>query len=243
MSRPTRTRRQPAGPTPDAWRRVDGTAAERPKGRRREVLKLLRASATHMGVAEIAASLDVHPNTARFHLDVLVDTGLAERVEMLPVGPGRPPLVFRARPGMDPAGPRSYRLLAAILAGSLAATPDPAAQAVELGRRWGGDFVEQPSSAATTTPNQATDWLMGLLDDLGFSPESRSADGHPQIGLRHCPFLELADTHAEVICPLHLGLMQGAMEKLGSSITVESLEPFAQPDLCLTHLSRPTQAA
>jgi len=243
MSRPTRARREPAASTSDAWRRVDGAGAERPKGRRREVLELLRASATPLGVAQIATSLDVHPNTVRFHLDVLVDTGLAERVEMRPVGPGRPALVFQARPGMDPAGPRSYRLLAAIMASSLAATPDPAARAVELGRRWGGGLVDQAGSEATPSPNTATDRLTGLLDDLGFSPERRSAGGHHQIGLRHCPFLELADTQAEVICPLHLGLMQGAMEELGSSITVESLEPFAEPDLCLVHLSGPTESA
>ena len=36
---------------------------------------------------------------------------------------------------------------------------------------------------------------------------------------------------------MHLGLMQGALATLGSSATVEQLDPFAEPDLCVAHLS------
>jgi hypothetical protein len=35
---------------------------------------------------------------------------------------------------------------------------------------------------------------------------------------------------------VHLGLMQGALAALRAPITVGRLEPFAEPDLCLTHL-------
>jgi hypothetical protein len=31
--------------------------------------------------------------------------------------------------------------------------------------------------------------------------------------------------------------MQGAMEQFSDEVTVTSLEPFAEPDLCLTHLA------
>ena len=46
-------------------------------------------------------------------------------------------------------------------------------------------------------------------------------------------------TQARVICPVHLGLMRGAMTALGAPVTVERLDPFAEPDLCLAHLSVP----
>jgi predicted ArsR family transcriptional regulator len=85
-----------------------------------------------------------------------------------------------------------------------------------------------------------------LLGDLGFSPEHRPTDSGGQIGLRHCPFLDLVETQARVVCPLHLGLMQGAATALGASVTVERLEPFAEPDLCLVHLGgahRPKKGA
>jgi predicted ArsR family transcriptional regulator len=36
------------------------------------------------------------------------------------------------------------------------------------------------------------------------------------VRLRHCPFLELAEHHRDIICPLHLGLIQGAFAGLAS---------------------------
>ena len=67
-------------------------------------------------------------------------------------------------------------------------------------------------------------------------PSSEIAGPRRQIGLRHCPFLDLIADQARVICPVHLGLMQGVMSALGASETVERLDPFAEPDLCLAHL-------
>lgn len=177
----------------------------------------------------------------RFHLDALAGQGQVERLDTAPAGPGRPPLVFRARRRMDPAGPRNYRLLAGILASGLVAGPDPATRATEAGRAWGTYLAGPPAPALSA--KQAVDRLVGLLDDRGFAPERRSAGGRKQIGLRHCPFLELADTQARVICPVHLGLMRGAMTALGAPVTVERLDPFAEPDLCVAHLSAPGRAS
>jgi len=55
--------------------------------------------------------------------------------------------------------------------------------------------------------------------------------------LRHCPFLELAETSAQVVCPVHLGLMQGAMDAWGAPVDVDRLDAFVEPDLCLAHLT------
>jgi predicted ArsR family transcriptional regulator len=206
----------------------------RDPGRRDEVLAALRDSPEPLGIAEIADLLQVHPNTVRFHLDALTDAGRAERVHTRPTGPGRPPLAYRARPGMDPAGPRNYRLLAAVLAADLATGPDPAAAAAAAGRAWGSRLVDGPAAGADGVAT-----LVGLLDDLGFAPQWPAPGGHDdRIGLRHCPFLELVRTDADVVCPLHLGLMQGAMTALDTPVVVERLEPFAGSDLCLAHLAR-----
>ena len=85
----------------------------------------LRVSGSPMTIAEIADRLEVHPNTARFHLESLLRSRHVEQVDGTVVGPGRPPLVFRARRGMDPAGPRSYRLLAGISPANSAPNPVP----------------------------------------------------------------------------------------------------------------------
>jgi predicted ArsR family transcriptional regulator len=63
------------------------------------------------------------------------------------------------------------------------------------------------------------------------------------VGLRRCPFLELAEARAQVVGPVHLGLMPGAMDAWGTSLTVHRLDPFAEPDLCVAHLSAAGPAA
>ncbi|ETB53679.1 transcriptional regulator, partial [Mycobacterium avium subsp. paratuberculosis 10-8425] len=84
---------------------------------------------------------------------------------------------------------------------------------------------------------QAIAQLVDVLDELGFAPERRVIDGEQQVGLRHCPFLELAENSSNVVCPVHLGLMQGAMETWGAPVSVDRLDPFVEPDLCLAHLT------
>ncbi|WP_240197009.1 helix-turn-helix transcriptional regulator [Nonomuraea lactucae] len=219
----------------------EGASGARPAapvtGRRRHILTMLREAGAPLRVADIAERLGVHVNTVRFHLDALAESGQVERVDAAPAGPGRPPLAYRARPGMDPGGPRSYRQLAEILAGNLATGPEPVTRAIEAGRAWGGYLVDRPAPTEGVTREVAVRRLVGLLEDLGFAPEEQPAAGPGQIGLRHCPFLELVRTQGKTICPLHLGLMQGAMAAIGAPVTVDRLSPFAQPDLCVAHLA------
>jgi predicted ArsR family transcriptional regulator len=78
-----------------------------------------------------------------------------------------------------------------------------------------------------------------MLDGLDFAPEP-VADGNgsaDRIRLRHCPFLELVEPHRDLVCPLHLGLMQGALDELGAPVTVTGLEPFAEATACLAYLT------
>ncbi|OBI22906.1 transcriptional regulator [Mycobacterium sp. E2462] len=208
-------------------------------GRRRKVLRVLRGSSAPMSIVAIAEVLDVHPNTVRFHLESLVADGQVEHVELERKGPGRPPLMFRAVRQMDRGGTRHYRLLAEVLAAAFAAEPDPGAKARAAGRAWARKTeVALPSSPdAPATADEAIEHLIDVLDDLGFAPEHRIGEGGHQLGLRHCPFLELAENRTSVICPVHLGLMQGTVESMGAPLSVDALEPFAEPDLCLAHLT------
>lgn len=194
--------------------------------RRVDVLSTLKASATPMTIAQIATELAVHANTVRFHLEHLEARGQVERVQPHHRSPGRPPQLYRAVRRMDPAGPTHYRMLAEILANGLAADDDPAAKAREMGRAWGRTL---PHPAA----HSPVDALVQALDDIGFAPEPPE-DG--RLRLRHCPFLELAQTRASVVCPIHLGLMQGALESWQAPVAVERLDAFVEPDLCVAHL-------
>jgi predicted ArsR family transcriptional regulator len=204
--------------------------------RRREVLDLLRSAGTSMSILDVARRVGLHPNTVRFHLQALESTGQVERVDSTHSGPGRPPLLFRAHRGMDPAGPRNYRLLAEVLVAGMGTDSDSRAEAVAAGQAWGTRLVSTEADEPPATDDEATSRLVGLLDDVGFSPERRVAAGGGQIGLHHCPFLDLVPAHTGVVCPVHLGLMQGALAGMGATVTVDKLEPFVEPDLCLAHL-------
>ena len=203
-------------------------------GRRRDVLRLLRASADTMSILAIADALGVHPNTVRFHLDVLVRDGQVEQVAPGRKGPGRPPLMFQAVRQMDRGGTRQYRLLAEILGTAIATERHSGDMARAAGRAWGRAMEPPPDGASSA--EDAVDRLVEMLDELGFAPERRTATGSSADRPAALPFLELAESQTDVVCPVHLGLMQGAMEAWGSPATIDRLEPFDQPDLCLAHI-------
>jgi predicted ArsR family transcriptional regulator len=211
-------------------------SAKQSFGRRLDVLRVLRAADSAMNIVAIAETLDVHPNTVRFHLDTLVSTGRVEQVAPDRKGPGRPALMFRATRRMDPGGPRHYQLLAEILVAGLAGDRDADAKALAAGREWGLQLKPPPpTTAGKPDTDESIEHLVDLLDELGFAPEHR---GDEQLGLRHCPFLELAESQKAIICPIHLGLMQGALEAWEAPVTADRLEAFVEPDLCLVHLTR-----
>ncbi|OBJ33281.1 MULTISPECIES: helix-turn-helix transcriptional regulator [Mycolicibacter] len=213
-----------------------------PGGRRLDVLRLVQAADEPLSIAQIADELGVHPNTVRFHLDTLVEEGRVEHTEPDHKGRGRPALMFRAIRQMDRGGTRRFRLLAEILTIGLAADADPSGKALAAGRAWGHRLrpLHQPSGPVDA--EESTGHLLEMLDELGFEPERLQPDatGDEQLGLRHCPFLELAETSTQVVCPIHLGLMQGALEAWDAPMTVDRLDPFAKPDLCVAHLKSAT---
>jgi predicted ArsR family transcriptional regulator len=205
-------------------------------GRRDVILQLLRASAEPRSIASVADVLGVHPNTVRFHIDALLRAGRVEQVLGDSAGRGRPPILFRASRRMDPTGPTNYRLLASILTGYVAEHPDAAGIAAQLGRSTSPALV--PSSAQGRAPSKtrAVTELVELAE-LGFEPEPADGPRAREIRLRHCPFQNLAEQYGEVICSVHLGLMQGALSAMRAPVTVDRLDPFVEPDLCVAHLA------
>ncbi|CAL9364491.1 helix-turn-helix transcriptional regulator [Streptomyces sp. enrichment culture] len=232
--------------------RADGRAAPR----RRALLEVLREADGPLGVGEIARRMGIHTNTVRLHLDALVADGAVEGTVEPASGRGRPRTVYAPRRGMDRGGRREYLLLARILLSRLAADEAGAASAaVEAGRAWGGHLVPSAPPYRAVDAREAVDRLTALLADLGFdpapgsaAPDHRPADasadgpGPDRVLLRHCPFLELAEEYGDVVCPLHLGLMQGALEQQRAPVAAVRLEPFAAPDLCVAHLAPAPQS-
>ena len=81
-----------------------------------------------------------------------------------------------------------------------------------------------------------------LLDAVGFQSEARPTEKGIEVRLRHCPFREVAQKHTDIVCAIHLGLMQGALDELGAPVAATSLDPFVTPQMCIAHLHA-TQAA
>lgn len=205
---------------------------------RSRTLAVLQDAGRPLGVNDVAEQLGLHANTARFHLDGLVDAGLVERTTEEREQPGRPRTLYAALPGSEGAGQRSYRLLAEILTSYLAATSSrPANAAAEAGFTWGRYLAERPPPFRRTDAAAATGQLVKMLDDVGFAPEATTAGRKRQILLHHCPFREAAVEHREVVCSVHLGLMQGLLAELDAPLTAERLEPFVEPSLCIAHLA------
>ncbi|WP_213450674.1 helix-turn-helix transcriptional regulator [Rhizomonospora bruguierae] len=209
---------------------------------RGRVLEVLRAAGEPVAVQEVAQRSGLHRNTARFHLDGLVDAGLAERETEDRRLPGRPRIVYSAVASNVPAGQRSYRLLAEMLTSVVTeALPEPARAAVTAGEAWGRYLVDRPAPSQRVDAAEGVRRLSTVLADLGFDPGEPGDPANPVIPLRHCPFREVAEEHREVVCSLHLGLMRGALAETRAPWVADRLEPFVQPSLCLAHL-RPRSA-
>ncbi|MDG5482001.1 helix-turn-helix transcriptional regulator [Mycolicibacterium gadium] len=219
--------------------RTDTAAQQRgvgTPGRRDVILALLRASVEPRSISSIADELGVHPNTVRFHIDALLRAGRVEQVLGDSAGRGRPPTLFRASRRMNPTGPTNYQLLAGVLTGYVSREPDAADIAAQLGRSTGPALVAADTQGRAATRTRAVADLVELLAELGFEPEPVDGRRAREIRLRHCPFQSLAEQHGEVTCSLHLGLMQGALNAMRAPVSVDRLDAFVEPDLCVAHL-------
>jgi predicted ArsR family transcriptional regulator len=205
---------------------------------RARVLAVLQEADGPLGVGEVAARVALHPNTVRFHLDGLVESGLVDRSTEEREQPGRPRVLYMARPGTARVGRRSYRLLAEILASYVAAgVPQPARAATRAGHAWGRFLADRLPPFGRVDAAEATKRLTGTLSEIGFEPEAVTSGRQRRILLRHCPFREVAEAHRDVVCSIHLGLMQGLLASIDAPIDAERLEPFVQPNLCIAHLA------
>jgi predicted ArsR family transcriptional regulator len=213
---------------------TDLTAEIAVSASRKDVIEKLRSAEGPLSVAQLAKRTGLHINTARFHLDGLVCDGLATRKVEARGTRGRPRILYISRDGQ---GPRSFGLLAQLLT-ALVASLDGASQAtLAIGRAWGGNLVNEMSPEPPVDLDEALVRFSALLEAIGFEPEIvKPSPKKVEVRLHHCPFREVAELHAEVICNLHLGLMQGALSQLHAKVEALPLSPFVTPNLCTATL-------
>jgi predicted ArsR family transcriptional regulator len=220
-------------------RQLLGPEDSSPLGRSRaDVLDKLRAADGPLGVREIAQQTGLHANTARFHLEALVEAGLAARETEDRETPGRPRIGYRAVAD-SPAGGRRYRLLAEMLASLIDGTTAAPAKAAEAaGREWGAYLTQQPPPYQRLTAAESVAKLTAIMTEFGFAPQPEGGGGGQyRLCLKHCPFRELAERHPDLICSLHLGMMRGALARMRAPLSADQLDPFVKPDLCVARLT------
>ena len=196
------------------------------------VLAVLEREPRAVTLTRLSELTGLHANTLRDHLDVLVSAGLVRRCKAAPQGRGRPAWLYSVSGRARSGAVAEYAGLAAVLAELVARTSDdPSAAAVDAGTSWGRRLADGRSQE-TAGPRQV---VLELLEDLRFAPE---AEGE-RVRLTRCPLLEAAVAHPDVVCGVHLGIVRGALERLGADPSGTRLVPFAEPGACLLTVPAP----
>jgi len=183
---------------------------------------------------EAAAAVGVSRSLVAFHLDRLVDVGLAtvtyeRRNGRSGPGAGRPAKIYhRSSETVAASVPgRDYGLAAALFAqaitvsaaGDMGVESALALAATGYGRALG----EAARSHARGRPSRAAGLAAAhaVLGEAGFEPDVRGRS----IVLRNCPFDALVRTNRDLVCGMNRSLMAGVIDGLRLSGTVASFEP------------------
>lgn len=176
-------------------------------------LELARSSRA-LSTAEIAETLDLHPNTVRPHLERMRDVGLLDQRVESRGAVGRPTHRYSLVADAPSLGlePPVFPLLARMLLGMADRAGVDGDDAADTGRDQGRADAE---GFAPSTPCEQA--LMAQLDLLGFDPEIEGGDGGVTVAFTHCPFRELAERNPDLVCNLHRGMVEGLVDALGGA--------------------------
>ncbi len=227
----TEAEEQPGRSAPGSNRRNETYHAALASHTRRRVLDALAGSPGPVDAQAIAGVLELHVSTVRFHLDHLEEVRLVRRESGGDRRRGRPRVLYTAVLEAERDGDSREQLIE-VLAGALAHSDvdQGRGRAISAGRTWARGLVPERSDS-----DNPPSGLIEVLGRLGFDP---AADGDV-IQLRGCPFRDAARRHPQVVCSVHLGLVQQLLDGDGDDGHAPPdvrLLPFVQPNLCLITL-------
>jgi predicted ArsR family transcriptional regulator len=221
----------PAQATPRIYDGTTGGSVH--GGRRTHIIQILRDAKQPLSVVDVAALVGVHANTARFHLESLVDAGMATRQAEPSAQPGRRRILYIGTlPNQTHERAQGYRLLAEILTGTIAQRfPEAGERMYEVGFQWGSYLTSRPSPFETLDEEEIDQRVMDKLDALWFAPELRHTP-RTHLVFHNCPFVDSARANPDVVCRLHGGMVNGALAELRSAQRVVELVPLVEPHQC-----------
>ena len=199
----------------------------------------LARSARPLATAEIAETLDLHPNTVRPHLERMRDVGLLD-VETDARGTvGRPQHRYSIAADAPTLGlePATFQVLARMLVRLAATASLGTDEAVEAGREQGElDAITAGDGDRDLDGRSCLDALVARLDALGFDPAAVEDDGQATVAFTHCPFRELAERLPDVVCGLHRGLVEGFVDTAGGA-RVDAFHPLTDRTPCQVEIA------
>jgi predicted ArsR family transcriptional regulator len=190
-----------------------------------------------LSTAEIAESLDLHPNTVRPHLERMREVGLLVVDADSRGTVGRPQHRWNLAPEAPSLGlePSAFRVLAGLLAAVAAGAGASQHLLAEAGRVQGRAAGANRAAAGVQSCLEA---LVDELADLGFDPAVADDGSVTTVGFTHCPFRDLAEAYPDVVCELHRGIVEGVIQGVpNAEVMVEAFATLADRDPCRVELT------
>ncbi|UAJ79892.1 helix-turn-helix domain-containing protein [Leifsonia sp. ZF2019] len=177
----------------------------------------------------LAASVGLHHNTVREHLDRLVDDGLVVRTTEHRTVRGRPQVLYSAARGLD---------------GASASARAQTGRAIELGRAYRRSFPQGPREAAgpgevgpaaESAADAQLDVLEDYLDRCGFDPQvDRDA---LEIRLS-CPFEGMRSELSESLCTVDRRVVCSVLARVEGPLAVTGITPTGEAGACVLTMER-----
>lgn len=182
---------------------------------RDHVLATVEAAAEPVDATHVAAALDIHVSTARFHLNNLIDTGMVKAVALPATSVGRPRTGYAPTVAMP-----DVRLIALLVENLGADRAQRTAAAVDIGRRWAEPITDGPILHAPrcglADPVPVAE---ALLSRLGFVVRSAtSAFGEHELAICSCPLRDITRADPAVSRAIVEGALQESLDALPALI-------------------------
>lgn len=198
---------------------------------RAAVLALLQGEGG-ISVQDTAETLGIHNNTARFHLEALVESGFARLESDEPHGQGRPRTLYSATGDAPRVDTGHLRDFTQVLVRQLILTaPEPQRLAEDVGRTWGMEVGHGTMSGPKGM--QEPDDVTALLEHTSAMGFRGSLTDPSTIEFHNCPYRNMVQPTRDSICHVHLGMLQGFLSSRSSALEVASLTPG---ELCIARL-------
>jgi predicted ArsR family transcriptional regulator len=184
-------------------------------------LLLLGAVQNHPGtrLKELADEVGLHINTARDHLNVLIDEGFVYLQPDLTGERGRPPMVYHSVDDPEANRVAAERIARArehheVLCRMVPETELRPAVLETLGDEAGDQF----------------DVLYEHFDDSGMDPELDAED--LRISLVPCPHYRLVGEDRAIACGIHANIVRDLLSQVPGPLELDRVQPYVEASRC-----------